>query len=465
MHKRGLTRAALYILALCLVSDLPLAAQKLHNEKRDKLAQQIKSDFEQLTSPDGNIFEQAIKNADAINDADIQQWRDREQTLIDSMATILPFMTWKELQDFAFTARNQILDVSRDVDVKTNVSLDGVTTQLKQIKNEEEGIQKEVQTFEDAEKNPLPTVKKTIDAIKKTLDDGSPLDVKNLQDLQAKVSALPDDFSNLKKIVESLHAPEGLNKLILQTKLLLLQNEEARLQLRQTHFKERQAKLADFQSHVSKYTGGSKKTQQKKSLEDALKGNLPDAVKDFDEAQRKQILAYEEQIKSELQAEHDKPIKTCSDLDEAKNNPTRKEVLADALGDFWQVVGEICGTSYPQNQLVVDSLKNLAERAKAKGGADSEQELVKVLTKLSLTLDLLASRYDLLVEQTNLSQDELIFHIRMMRLNAQEQEVLLHSGITGLATYEAGGIKPQDVANVISMAQALAQAAIAARVK
>jgi hypothetical protein len=483
MLKRATARPILCILVLGLTCNLPLAAQKLHNEARDKLAQQIKSDFEQLTSPDGNIFEQAIKNADAINDADIQQWRDRERTLIDSVATILPFMTWEEVQTLAFTARNQILDVSRDVDPKTQVPLDGITAQLKKVQKEEKAIQDELKPFEAnneekgsqeepkpsdaADKGLLAGVQQLVSDLKKTLDDGGPLNLnpKDLEKLQTKISALPKDFSNLKKIVDGLQVPQGLNKLILQTKLLLLQNEEARLQLRQTHFKERQAKLADFQSHVGNYAGGSKKTREKKSFEDALKGNLTDNVKNFDEEQLKQILAYEEKINKELQTEQAKPIKTCEDLNNASKDPNRKEVLKDAFGSFWQVIDEICGAAYTRTQTVADSLKDLAQQAQAKGGSGSEQELVKVLTKLSLVLDLLASRYDLLVEQTNLSQDELIFHIRMMRLNVQEQEVLLHSGITGLATYEAGGIKPQDVANIVSMAQALAQAAIAARVK
>ena len=52
-----------------------------------------------------------------------------------------------------------------------------------------------------------------------------------------------------------------------------------------------------------------------------------------------------------------------------------------------------------------------------------------------------------------------------MQLDAREHEILLSGGITGLATFEAGGVKPQDVANIISMAQALATGAIAARVK
>jgi len=503
MLKRATARSILCVLALGLTWNLPLAAQKLHNEARDKLAQQIKSDFEQLTSPDGNIFEQAIKNAEATNDADIQQWRDRERTLIDSVATILPFMTWEELQELAFTSRNQILDVSRDVDAKTNVSLDDVTAQLKQIQKEEEGIQKELKTFEDAEKNPLPTVKDTIDAVKKTLEDGSQLklDQKNLD----KISALPKDFANLKKIFSSLQAPQGLNKLILQTKLLLLQDEEARLQLRQTHFTERAAKLAEFQDHVAKYAGGSQKHQEKlnllqaiQSLENKLKTPLDGAAKKLaedslqeDKTRLDGILAFEKNVNDELDLERNpetlNAIKDCDGLKRACADDKRKAVLIDALGSFWQVVGEICKKrSHPPGGNIVDSLKALAQSAPAtatepdefcpelspkskekdpSSAKSPERRLVTVLTKLNGSINLLAVRYDLLVEQTNLSQDELIFHIRMMRLNAQDQEVLLHSGITGLAIYEAGGIKPQDVANVISMAQGLAQAAIAARVK
>src|SRR5689334_20232932 len=172
MLTRAAARSIVGILVLGLACNLPLAAQKLHNETRDKLAQQIKSDFEQLTSPDGNIFEQAIKNADAINDADIQQWRDRERTLIESVATVLPFMTWGELQKLAFTSRNQSLDVSRDVQDKTpdktKVSLDGVKAELKKVKSEQEGIQKELKPFDKAETDPLPTVKQIEDAVKKT---------------------------------------------------------------------------------------------------------------------------------------------------------------------------------------------------------------------------------------------------------------------------------------------------------
>jgi hypothetical protein len=529
MLKRGLARTILCIVVMGSACNLPLVAQKLHNEARDKLAQQIKSDFEQLTSPDGNIFEQAIKNAEAINDADIQQWRNREHTLMDSVATTLPFMTWGELQELTFTSRNQLLDVSRDVlddgFKKAKVSLDGIKAELDKVKSEEEGIQKELEPFEKADKDPLPTVKQIEDALKKTLEDGSPLNLK-LDDLQAKISTLPDDFSNLKKIVESLQAPQGLNKLILQTKLLMLQNEQARLELRQTHFKERQTKLADFEDHVAKYAGGSQQVEKRQStlqaiqdqenqikdLENQLK-NSPapnskktpadllkektslEALMELSKDDLHRILAYEKDVNDELVKERRKveirpgtetmpdAIRTCADFKRACDDPTRKKILVDTFGSFWQVVNEICKPSYASNDKIFESLKNFAQNGPgvttepdefcpiqkqqpAKQVTPSrEQRLVTVLNKLNNIMDLLSVRYDLFVEQTNLSHDELIFHIRMMRLNAQEHEVLLSSGITGLATYEAGGIKPEDVANIIHTAQTLATAAIAARVK
>jgi hypothetical protein len=202
----------------------------------------------------------------------------------------------------------------------------------------------------------------------------------------------------------------------------MLQNEDARLQLRQTHFKERQSKLQDFESHIQAYAG-------------IQKSSLP-------------------------------PIKSCGDLNRASAGQGRS--LAEELGAFWQVLGEICKDEYAPTHAVAATLQELAGNAKGTTSADPAdpgRRLIRALNKLDLFLDLLAIRYDLLIEQTNLSQDELIFHIRMMRLNAQDQEVLLHSGITGLAIYEAGGIKPQDVANIIHTAQTLATAAIAARVK
>ncbi|HEY2232562.1 MAG TPA: hypothetical protein VGK01_03715 [Candidatus Angelobacter sp.] len=480
-----LIRATLCILALGLVCNLPLAAQKLHNETRDKLAQQIKSDFEQLTSPDGNIFEQAIKDAEAINDADIQQWRDRERTLIDSVATTMPFKTWEKLQELVLLDRSQILDVSKDP--KNNFLPGNLPGQLEDIGKEKASIDSKLKELQD--QNPVPTVKQIEDEIKKALEDGKQLSG-NVAALKDHIKALQGDFGDLKKIVDSLQ-PQGLNRLQLETRLLMLQNEEARLQLRQTHFEERQAKLDAFIAHVTEYAGDDKQ----------------------------------------------KP--TCVEVrvDLAQANHTLDSVLGK---EFYQVLGEICGSAYSPDQPVMACLQNLAQNAQGKsssekdgfctlnekkaaaekqeskktqkaakvrnpgknqkssnqqqpeekqkpeitpsempcsqidprkaGGTngrciDPERKLLNVLDKLNSVLHLLAVRYDLLIEQTNLSQDESIFQIRMMQLNAQENEVLLRAGITGLATYEAGGIKPEDVANIIHTAQVLATAAIAARVK
>jgi hypothetical protein len=288
------------------------------------------------------------------------------------------------------------------------------------------------------------------------------------------------------------------------------------LQLRQTHFTDRQAKLADFESHVANYAGGSTKVQEKQSLSETIK-SLENKLKTLTDPQEKElavnmltdnkghldkILAYEQKVNDELELERKvertqdgetmpNALKSCEDIRRACKNEKRNEVIKDALGSFWQVLGEICKESYPPTDNIVDTLKNLAqtppgtanpgekdelcpplkqqdnknENLKTAPAKTTEQNLATALHKLNDLINLLAVRYDLLVEQTNLSQDELIFHIRMMRLSAQEQEVLLHSGITGLATYEAGGIKPEDVANVIHTAQTLATAAIAARVK
>ncbi|HXO39144.1 MAG TPA: hypothetical protein VN872_10925 [Candidatus Acidoferrum sp.] len=501
MLKR-VARAILCILVLALACDLPLVAQKLHNETRDKLAQQVKNDFEQLASPDGNIFEQAIKNAEATNDADIKQWRDRERTLIDSVATTMPFKKWAELQALVWLDRSQILDVTRD---PKNASLPGtLPARLKEIDKEKTDIDARVAVLKA--QDPIPTVQKIEEAIKKALEDGKQLggDVTKLKEkiesLKSDFDDLKGDFDDLKNIVASLQ-PQGLTRLQLETRLLMLQNEQARLELHQTHFKERQAKLEKFAAHVKQYAGEDKTGADTKEI-------------------------------------------TCETVrkDLAQPNHTLDSALG---GEFYQVLGEICSDAYSPTQTVMACLQNLAQNAQAKtssekngfctlnkkpkstekqeseeqkanktqkGGKnqksgknqklsekqqsqetqqsenkpspkpcsdidpedagdtkgrciDPQRQLMNLLNALDGVLHMLAVRYDLLIEQTNLSQDEYIFQIRMMQLNTQENEVLLHAGITGLATYEAGGIKPEDVANIIHTAQALATAAIAARVK
>jgi hypothetical protein len=92
--------------------------------------------------------------------------------------------------------------------------------------------------------------------------------------------------------------------------------------------------------------------------------------------------------------------------------------------------------------------------------------LVDMLQMLS-TVSSIVGNQMYQIERGDMAQyyDETVFQLQLAELDAREHSTLLRTSIQGLATYEQGGIKPQDIANLISAAEVAATAVIAAGVK
>jgi hypothetical protein len=387
---------------LILTSGQAVLAQKLYNERRDKLTQDVKKDFEQLTSGSTNIFEEAIKNVQAQTDADIAELEKRKQILVDSVATEIPFMTWKDFIGLALSARRQALGMGEGEPVVEDLSADAG-----KVEKEIEELKKEIAEFDQLYSKGAPTIEEFQQTLRGAIDEGKSIDIKNLKD---KAKDLTGDLSQLRALVDRLQ-PQGLRRVALETTLLKLQNELARLNLQQEHRKKRLEALQSYSANLKKYAGDYPATED------------------------------------------------CS-------NP-RKPDDWPRFGLFSKLLQSVCEGKVLDHQILTD-LQTMAKDAQQlnKDGVAANKKLVDTLIDLSRLMNLIgAARYDLLIGASRLYDDELVFQIRVTQLNMREHEVLLSGGISGLAAFEGGGIKPQDVANIVTAAQAVATAAIAARVK
>ena len=73
-------------------------------------------------------------------------------------------------------------------------------------------------------------------------------------------------------------------------------------------------------------------------------------------------------------------------------------------------------------------------------------------------------RFLLLKDGIDEVTDEQLLAVRMSAVNADSRAQLISHGLEGIATYEAGGITPDDLANVFRAAQTIASAVIAGRI-
>jgi len=120
------------------------------------------------------------------------------------------------------------------------------------------------------------------------------------------------------------------------------------------------------------------------------------------------------------------------------------------------------------DEMIVVSVGRLAKQANAltSCGVQTSQILEQMLDLLSLYGSIVGVRtYMVEASDLDFTSDELRFQIRLAELNAREHEYLIASALKGLDLFEQGGIKSEDVANLIRAAQAAATAVIAGRVE
>jgi hypothetical protein len=90
------------------------------------------------------------------------------------------------------------------------------------------------------------------------------------------------------------------------------------------------------------------------------------------------------------------------------------------------------------------------------------RELMDIIARYSSLIGY--QRFLLLEDGIDEATDEQLLAIRVSAVNADSRATLIRHGLEGIATYEAGGITPDDVANVFRAAQTIASAVIAGRI-
>ena len=74
-------------------------------------------------------------------------------------------------------------------------------------------------------------------------------------------------------------------------------------------------------------------------------------------------------------------------------------------------------------------------------------------------------KYLLLADTIEAGTDAHLFSIRLSALNTRNREMLVSHGLDGLASYHAGGLKPEEITNFFRAAQSIAIGVLAGRVR
>jgi hypothetical protein len=405
-------------MALSLFIASRLQAQRMHDATKASLTHDASTKFDQLTGKDNSVYDLALKNVDTVHASDLDVLRQRNLATLNSELDLIPTLTWAGFMDRVNARRQKILAF---VPSAPGNAVQDNSTRISELKKTIDALQKKLDAEKAATSEAAPTVKEIHSFINGAMQSGK-IDNASLKTLQAKAQQIPDLLDKLKKIESGLvQMPSGLQPVILDSQLKQAQIEVDRLTLEQQHdtavIQQYREQLATFSSFGT--------------------SNSPLACgREEDYGDFRFFLHY-------LCPQDHKTL--CAGPPNAGAN------LFDAQPD----------------DLVLANVQRLAIQARelTPCGIESSKSLQDLLNLLSLYASLAGVR-TYIAEASDLStaNDELKFQIRLAQINAREHEALISSALKGLDTFEEGGVKPEDVANLIRAAETAATAVIAGRV-
>jgi len=413
-------RMAVLWLELLLLGCMLASAQRLHDAGKADLTRDASTKFDELTGKDNSVYDLALKNVDIVHAADLDLLRQRNLATLNSELDLVPTFSWGGFFDLVKTKRQQILALTPSV---PGSSVNDNSARINELKKTIEALQKKL----DAEKAATATAAPTVEEIHSFINDAiqtGKIDNASLNTLKTKVQQIPDLLDKLKTIESGmLQMPSGLQPVIIDSQLKQARIEVDRLTLEQQHdaavvqqYREQLAVFASFGAANSPLACGSQ-----------------DDYGDF-----RFFVHY-------LCPTDHKPL--CA----SSANAGIHANLFDAQTD----------------ELIISTIQKLATHSRelTACGTESSKSLQDLLNLLSLYASIAGVR-TYMAEASDLStaNDELTFQIRLAQINAREHEALISSALKGLDTFEQGGIKPDDIANLIRAAQTAAAAVIAGRV-
>lgn len=235
--------ALLAVIAVCRAA--PAMAQRLHNQRHETIMQDVRTQFDELTDPRHDVFEEALNLAENVQENDLEQMRERSRALQDSLAVTVPFMSWREFRELAFNARKLGLEIDSS---SPSVGGDSSSRQA-----EQRNLQQQIDSYEALYRSQAAGIDEVQKALELAVQNKTKfrMDVKTLD---ARVAAWQGDLNHLRQITLRL-ASRHLNRLTLEITLMQFQGELQKLALQQAHRKERVAALQKFQDDLQAYAG------------------------------------------------------------------------------------------------------------------------------------------------------------------------------------------------------------------
>ena len=461
------------------------SAQKLYDATADQTMQDVLKKFDDMTSKDANVFQLAIANVAVVQQNDLEILRQKNLGTLNQTLVNLPTSTWEELTKTIRDTRYRIINYYASSDGNTTNTNPPTAAQEAAANKKLEDLKTTISDLTDAKTKLQANLAKaapTVQQIEDVVTSAEALD-KPAADVAAEVNALatniPDALAKLKALSATAIEPShGLQPLIIQFRLDRAKLELERLQLTEQHDKERAQLLQGQMDILTKVLGDPPATAQ--AFCGANDKNIgTDFVK---------LLS----VCPNDMAVCSKPLPGCPNgLSVCSTHPS--ECSADlAVCPNYQL---LCPTDHPtrwcaayrakkkwsaeelalrnaygarQPERIISTILEVSQASHELNddGVNAYGCLVDMLQMLS-TVSSIVGNQMYQIERGDMAQyyDETVFQLQLAELDAREHSTLLRTSIQGLATYEQGGIKPQDIANLISAAEVAATAVIAAGVK
>jgi hypothetical protein len=423
MKRRSIGLRLLVTVAFLVCEDLALAQNVyIHDVEGDKIAQQAKTNFTQASSSDSNVFATMLSNTIAFRDQTIQQLYALSQESARSNANRIPLMTWREIVADVVSRQQEFLTAYETAAIIMQAApteVHDLHTAVTEANRQRDQLSKQVDDKKSSLSTETPKLSDMKDSLSKLetgLQDTSKIhklsDLKDYQDFSQTWNGLDSAKDWLTKAEKATAGP-GEQLAILDLAVQLQTNAVKRLQLeeRATEARLRDAQLLSVQ--LMKAVGSGRVDGDGRLLEG-----------DFGKIYRYLV--------------------PCA----AQDCPSHPFV------------------SGPDEQ-VLTTIGLLAEKANKEVGSSFDatlalQNLMDVIARYSSLVGY--ERFLLLKEGIDGVADDQLLAVRMSAVNADSRAQLIRHGLEGIATYEAGGITPDDVANIFRAAQTIASGVIAGRI-
>jgi hypothetical protein len=437
-------RVALRCAALLLLLVVVAPAQvRLHDQANEELAKKTRDAFAEFSKADDNVFETMISNTLAIKAATLEHLYELNRQRRQAAINVIPVKKWTQFLSDVDRTQKEFMDTYNaarlilESDAHSNQTPPGSLPDMKSALADAKKRADEL-TAEKAEKEAgFKTEEKKLEDLKKSLEGvrdavaASAKPVKKLADLAA-FQNLKTAWSGVQEVRAWLdEAEKAANAPGLQ--LLILD-----LGVRQQQFKVDSLRLDIEEAEANQKIA--------KRIEGRLKIVWEDASVDANGRLQKGLFG---QIYGNLRP--CPPGAAC---------PFTEQCDAGAL------CSEPLLTDQMMSQQVLETVGILATAAQGEVGKPlhATQHLRNLLDVLGRYVSLVGyHQYLLLADTIEAGTNKHLFAIRRSALNTRNREMLVGHGLEGLATYHAGGLKPEEIANFFRAAQSIAIGVLAGR--